>query len=218
MTAGLMVGAPLTARAAERLRKAAPTPNEAIDMLKAGNERFIFGNVQPDDLASTRKRLVDGQAPFAIVLRCADSRVSPEIVFDQGLGDLFVCAVAGNIPTAELVASMEYAIAILGSPLIVVMGHSGCGAVDAAIQNFNSVDALPGSLPGLISQILPAVIATRDTSGDALANATRTNVSLGMARLSKMSNIIDVGVKDGSLKIIGGVYEMSSGRFVPVEG
>ena len=183
-----------------------------------GNERYIKGNMVPDDHVSTRARLVDGQAPHAIILRCADSRVSPEIVFDQGLGDIFVCGIAGNIPTPDLVASMEYSVAVLGSPLIVVMGHSSCGAVDAAIDNMDSIESLPGSLPGLISQILPAAISTQGKSGNHLDNAIKANVVNGMKRLPKMSEIINDGQEAGTLKIVGGVYDLKSGRFNLVEG
>ena len=195
-----------------------PTPDEALAALMAGNERYIKGNMIPDDHASTRARLVDGQAPHAIILRCADSRVSPEIVFDQGLGEIFVCGVAGNIPTPDIVASMEFAVAVLGSPLIVVMGHSSCGAVDAAVKHIDSVESLPGSLPGLVSQILPAAIETKDSSGDRLKNAIAANVVNGMQRLPKMSEILNDGHEAGTLKIVGGVYDLKSGRFNLVEG
>ncbi|MCH2132981.1 MAG: carbonic anhydrase [Phycisphaerales bacterium] len=205
-------------RTAAKIRASQPTADEGVRMLMEGNKRFISGEMNPHDFNAMRKQLVDSQAPFAIILRCADSRVSPEIVFDQGIGDIFVCAVAGNIPTPEIVASMEYSIAVLGSPLIVVMGHSSCGAVDAAIKNFDSLDDLPGSLPGLIGEILPAVINTKGEEGDVLDNTIRENVRLAMKRLPKMSDIIQEAHAKGSLKIIGGVYELGTGQFVPVEG
>jgi carbonic anhydrase len=184
----------------------------------AGNQRYVQGDITPDDHVSARARLVDGQSPHAIILRCADSRVSPEIVFDQGLGDLFVCGIAGNIPTSELVASMEYSVAILGSPLIVVMGHSSCGAVGAAVEHMDSVESLPGSLPDLISQILPAAVSTKGELGNHLDNAIKANVVNGMNRLPGMSEIIHDGLKAGTLKIVGGIYDLKSGRFNLVEG
>ncbi len=107
------------------------TPDQALNALMDGNRRFVDGTQQHNDHAAARTRGVDGQSPFAGIIRCADSRVAPELVFDQSLGDLFVCAVAGNLPTTEVMASLEYTVAMLKTPLIVIMGHSSCGAVDA---------------------------------------------------------------------------------------
>ena len=161
-----------------------------------------------------RAGLAGVQRPIAIVLRCADSRTSPELIFDQGIGDLFVCAVAGNVPTSELVASMEYAISALGTPLIVVMGHSSCGAVTAAIKTIAENTSLPGALPNLISQITPAVREIEDISAEtALSEAIEINVRNGVERLPDMSEIIHEAVDAGRVKIIGGVYDMQSGRF-----
>ena len=195
-----------------------PTPDESLAALLAGNERYVKGDMHAHDHLSTRSSLVDGQAPQAIILRCADSRVSPEIVFDQGLGDLFVCGIAGNVPTPELVASMEYAVAVLGTPLIVVMGHSSCGAVGAAVEHMDSLHSLPGSLPDLIGQIVPAAISTKDQAGNHLDNAIRANAVNGMKRLLEMSDIIRGGHESGALKIVGGVYDLKSGRFELIDG
>ncbi len=217
--AGLLAGLPVSAmvQSTTQVRKEIPSPDGAIEMLMAGNKRFIDGSTLNHYHKTTREKLSDSQRPIAIVLRCADSRSAPEIVFDQGIGDLFVCAVAGNVPTAELVASMEYAISALGTPLIVVMGHSNCGAVDAAISSFGDTAALPGSLSGLISDILPAAIQVKDQTGEkALSEAISINVRNGMERLPNMSAIISDSVTAGKVKIIGGVYDLGSGQFQTV--
>ncbi|MDG2423459.1 MAG: carbonic anhydrase [Phycisphaerales bacterium] len=213
---GLLAGLPLAAMAQSttQVRKDIPSPDQAIDMLMAGNKRFIDGDMLPHDHITTREKLDAGQQPIAAVIRCADSRSAPEVIFDQGIGDLFVCAVAGNVPTDELIASIEYSVAVLKTPLIVVMGHSKCGAVDESLKNFNDIEALPGRLPSLISQILPAAIQAGGKPGDeALVNAIRYNVQNGMRRMPTVSSIISGAVESGSVKIVGGVYDMPSGRF-----
>ena len=131
------------------------TPDQALEVLLDGNQRFVDSTQQHNNHAAARTRTVDGQSPFAGIVRCADSRVAPELVFDQSLGELFVCAVAGNLPTTEVIASLEYTVAMLKTPLIVIMGHSSCGAVDATLAHEEDVSALPGHLAELASQILP---------------------------------------------------------------
>lgn len=196
------------------VRQDIPSPDAAIELLMAGNRRFVDGGMLDHDHKTTREALSGVQRPVAIVLRCADSRTSPELIFDQGIGDLFVCAVAGNVPTSELVASMEYAISALETPLIVVMGHSSCGAVTAAMKTISENITLPGSLPGLVSQITPAVMEVDDIHAEsALSEAIEINVRNGMARLTEMSSIIADSVEAGKVGIIGGVYDLASGRF-----
>lgn len=187
-------------------------PKEALDALMAGNTRFINGDMLPHDHQTAQRGSSQGQNPFAAFIRCADSRVAPEIVFDQSFGELFVCGVAGNIPTEEIVASLEYAVAVLHTPLIVIMGHSNCGAVGAAITHEDSITDLPGNLPGLISQILPASIASAG-SDDRLNNAIKINVQNGVKQLPKDSTVISDAIKAGTCHVVGGVYDLSSGRF-----
>ena len=197
-----------------QVRNDIPSPDQAIDMLMAGNKRYIDGNTIAHDHMASRSQLIGFQKPFATVIRCSDSRTSPEIIFDQGHGDLFVCAVAGNVPTREIIASMEYSVAVLKTPLIVVMGHSNCGAVSEALKNFNDIDSLPGSLPSLISQIHPAASqAGGQFDEETLSQAVQYNVQIGMKRIRDGSSIIDGAVESDDLKIIGGVYDMSTGRF-----
>ena len=155
-------------------------PDSVLARLLEGNKRFVSGQLvhpgrRPEDFAA----LAEGQAPVAIIVGCADSRVAPELVFDQGVGDLFVVRVAGNIvsgagPTVK--GSIEFAVAELGARLIMVLGHSQCGAVKAAIEHIDANDALPGSIRDLVDVIRPAVAAVRGKPGDKLDNAIKANV------------------------------------------
>lgn len=185
------------------------TPDEAIAELLAGNQRFIDNRAQSENTPEAREKLARGQSPFAAVIRCADSRVAPEIVFDQPLGNLFVCGVAGNIPTTEIIASLEYGVAELETKVIVVMGHSSCGAVEAAVKHRNDSIELPGSLPRLIDQIIvPCVLDPTD-----LSEAIVCNANMGIQRLMTRSPVIEAAVKKVDLKIIAGVLDLESGRF-----
>src|SRR5450755_2458751 len=123
------------------------SPDAALELLMKGNKRYVEGESLRHDFKHEREALVGGQNPFAAILSCADSRIAPEYAFDSGRGDLFVCRVAGNFATDEVIASMEYAVAVLGVPLILVLGHESCGAVDAAINSLRDDKALPGHMP-----------------------------------------------------------------------
>src|SRR6478736_648206 len=147
-------------------------PADALKRLVDGNARYAANALNERDYSAGRAARVQGQYPFAQILSCSDSRVSPELLFDQGPGELFVMRVAGNIVTPDLLASLEYGAQFLGAPLIMVLGHSGCGAVDAAIKVLKAKAVLPGHLPALIRGIKPAVIvAARTKSGSLLDNA-----------------------------------------------
>ncbi len=202
--------APLEVPADTRLS----TPDEAITSLMDGNKRFVKQKASAHKIELDRADLAAGQAPFAAIIRCADSRVAPEICFDQPLGSLFVCAVAGNIPTLEGIASLEYGVAVLGTKLIVVMGHSECGAVGAAIEHRGDTSVLPGSLPQLIDQIVsPCAMTVDPADPDALAKATECNANLGASELVKRSTVIKDAVASGKLKVIAGVQDLASGVF-----
>ncbi len=184
--------------------------------LMAGNERFVAG--RPD---SPRRRpedygpLAAGQFPEAAIIACSDSRVPPEILFDQGVGDLFVIRIAGNVigGTGPVVkGSIEYAVAELKVPLVMVLGHSNCGAVKAAVQHIDDHDALPGAINDLVNLIKPAVEKVRDQPGDKLANAIRANVELGVERLKGLEPILAGPVRAGKLKIVGATYDLATGR------
>ena len=186
-----------------------PTPASVLAELKAGNERFASHHVtHPHQTSARRTELAGGQQPHAVILACADSRVAPEIVFDKGLGDLFTVRVAGNIAGDPEIASIEYAVEHLHVPLIVVMGHQSCGAVGAAIEGGEA----PGHLPALIDAIKPSVDKARAMKGDLSDNAIRVNVEAVVAQLEASRPILAEHVADGSLKVIGGVYSLKTGR------
>jgi carbonic anhydrase len=165
------------------------------------------------------KPLAAGQAPIAAIIGCADSRVPPEILFDLGVGDLFVVRVAGNYVSgagASVKGSLEYAVAELGVSLIMVLGHSQCGAIKAAIQHIHDNDALPGSINDLVNTIKPAVTESQHKPGDPLENAIRYNVNRGVQRLNGLDPIIAPAVKVGKLKVVGAVYDLASGKITIV--
>ena len=188
------------------------SPEAALDRLMRGNKRYVDGRNKPHDFARERKILTGGQNPFAAVLGCADSRIAAEFCFDTALGDVFVCRVAGNFANDDIVASLEYAVAVLKTPLIMVLGHESCGAVDATIKSVNEGTTLPGHLPELVSAIRPAVEAVKNQGGDILANAIRSNVTLNVEKLQKASPILDKAVGDKTLRVVGGVYRLASGK------
>ena len=191
-------------------------PDEALRELLAGNERFASGKASnPRRDPAYFRELAVGQQPLAVIVSCADSRVAPEILFDVGKGDIFVVRVAGNVVSGSgpiVKGSIEYAVAELGVQLIMVLGHSLCGAVKAAIQHIEAKDSLPGAINALVELIKPAVSAARSESGDMLENAIRRNVLVGVERLKGLEPIIAPKVKDGRVKVVGGVYDLSSGR------
>ena len=202
-------------RAADPLPTGRDTDAMLVQLLE-GNKRFMKGELthprrKPEDFVP----LAEGQAPLAVIVGCADSRVAPELIFDQGVGDLFVVRVAGNVISgtgASLKGSIEYAVAELGVRLILVMGHSQCGAVKAAIKHIDANDALPGSISGLVDIIKPAVAAVKGTSGDLLDNAIKANVERGVDRLKHLQPILADSVKKGTLKVVGAVYDLQSGK------
>jgi carbonic anhydrase len=164
------------------------------------------------DFKHEREALVGGQNPFAAVLSCADSRIAPEYAFDSGRGDLFVCRVAGNFANDETIASMEYTVAVLGTPLILVLGHDSCGAVDATIKSLKDDKPLPGHIPSLAAAIAPAVKASAQQSGNALDNAIKQNVVDNVNKLKSATPILSAAVEQNKLKIVGGLYRLSTGR------
>ncbi len=193
-------------------------PAAALERLKAGNARYVAGESTRKPFAASRDALAGGQNPYAIILGCADSRVAPELAFDEGRGDLFVVRLAGNFVTTDGLASMEFGVAVLGTPLIVVLGHESCGAVKAAIGVVTEDAELPGHLPGLVENIRPAVVMAQEESGDLLVNATRDNVALAVKKLTESTPIMKEAVESGKLKIIGAVYDLDTGEVNFIEG
>lgn len=188
------------------------SPDASLKRLMEGNARYVQGVSRRHDFKHEREALVGGQNPYAAVLSCADSRIAPEYAFDSGRGDLFVCRVAGNFAGEETIASMEYAVAVLNTPLILVLGHDRCGAVDATIKSLKDDKPLPGHIPSLVAAIAPAVKASAQQSGDALANATRQNVVDNIKRLASATPILNAAVEQKKLKVVGGIYRLDTGR------
>ena len=188
-------------------------PAEAMKRLMEGNARYAANNPNERDFSSGRAARVQGQYPIAAILSCADSRVAPELTFDQGPGDLFVVRVAGNIVNPDLLASLEYGVQFLGVPLILVLGHTGCGAVDAAIKVLKTKAVLPGHLPDLITAIKPAVIVAEKTqTGNLLDNAITENVRRQVARLRNSPPIVQKSYAGKKIDIVGGVYDLATGK------
>jgi carbonic anhydrase len=188
------------------------SPDASLQLLMKGNERYVDGVSRRHDFKHEREALVGGQNPYAGIVSCADSRIAPEYVFDSGRGDLFVCRVAGNFANDDSIASMEYAVAVLGTPLIMVLGHDACGAVDATIKSLKDNTTLPGHLPSLVASLTPAVKAVSGSPGNPLNNAIRQNVIDNVAKLKSATPILNSAVEQGKLKVVGGIYRLGDGR------
>jgi carbonic anhydrase len=184
-------------------------PQQALKRLLDGNERF--SQLRPKYPNQSRTRLqsvAKGQYPFATILGCADSRVPAEIIFDQGLGDLFVVRVAGNVASDMAIGSLEYATSVLGSQLIVVLGHRQCGAVAAAIQN----KPLPGRISYVVEEIKPALAKVKSTSKNINEAGVIANIQYQAEKLLKKSTILAKLVRQGKLKIVGASYDIDTGK------
>jgi len=181
------------------------TPDAALAELMAGNERFVTRRITSDaqDLAILKQNNAEKQEPFAAVLSCADSRVPVELVFDQTIGHIFVTRIAGNFATSEIIASLEYGAAVLGTRVILVMGHAGCGAVKATIQGAE----VPGQISALYPHIQPAV----DQAGSNVEAATKANAKIQAALLAESSTVIKGLVKEGKLKVAAAYYDIAAG-------
>lgn len=184
------------------------TPDKALQELLDGNERFAKRKRRnPDQSYSRLVEVAKGQKPFASILGCADSRVPSEIVFDQGLGDLFVCRIAGNIATTQQIGSLEFGSLVLGTKVIMVVGHKRCGAVQAAIKGA----PVPGQIGSLLEAIKPSVESSKDQPGDKVENACKANV-LAQVKKLKSSSVLSELIKAEKLKIVGGYYDLDTGE------
>lgn len=188
------------------------TPDSALSELLEGNKRFVAGQqvAFQDNLALLKKHVVQKQEPFAAVLSCADSRVPVEIVFDQSIGHVFVTRVAGNVITPEVTASLEYGAAILGTKVILVLGHADCGAVKATIE----AEAAPGQISTLFARIQPAV----DQAGSNLEAATKANAKIQSELLRRSSTVIAAMVRENKIKVAAGYYDLASGAVTLLDG
>ena len=193
------------------------TSEEALKELMAGNKRFVQ-SMKDSCVQRTpdrRMEVAEGQNPFAVILACADSRVAPEIIFDQWIGDLFVVRVAGNIVSPAnygILGSIEYSVKALGVNLIMVLGHSRCGAVEGAVKAVKTDATYPGSIEDIIKAIQPSVEKAKGEPGDLLQNAILENVRLGVSKLNQLGPVIAPMVKEGKVKVVGGNYDLVSGE------
>lgn len=192
------------------------TPREALDLLKRGNERFISNLKANRDLLEQVNLTRDGQWPFATILSCIDSRTSAELIFDQGLGDVFSVRIAGNIVNTDILGSMEFACKVAGSKLIVVLGHTRCGAVKGACDHVEM-----GNLTELLSKLQPAVYAEREPADPSLRSSKNaafvesvaaTNVRRSVKSVIERSYIIEQMVEAGSIGVVGAMYDVETGK------
>jgi carbonic anhydrase len=185
------------------------SPDASLQRLKEGNKRFMEGKpIRPRQDPATIRNLSKGQQPFAIIMGCSDSRVPNEIIFDQGLGDLFIVRTAGQVPAQASFGSIEFADRVLGAKLVVVLGHTSCGAVAAAVN----VPEVPGHIVHLINEIKPAAINTKGKPGDHVTNAIYENVRLQVQKLRELEPVLAQDVKSGQIKIVGAIYHLEDGR------
>jgi len=182
------------------------TPDEALALALAGNRRFVEGHstLYLEDLDLLHAQTAESQHPFVAILACADSRVPVGLLLDENIGRLFVTRIAGNTATTEVIASLEYAVAILGVKAIIVMGHTNCGAINAAIRN----DEVPGQISALFAGILPAIFIAGDDDPD---KVTREHIRNQVATLTHASPVIAESVKQGTLRVVPALYDVATG-------
>jgi carbonic anhydrase len=197
-----------------KAEQAALTPAQVLESLRSGNERFASGQLKPRDMLHDQQVTAAGQFPRAVILSCMDSRAPAEFVFDKGLGDLFNLRIAGNLADPDLVGSMEYGCAVVGAKLVLVMGHTDCGAVKGACDHVQL-----GNLTGLLDKIQPAVEAVRDVPGERNSKNSKfveavseTNVRLTVARIRELSPVLRDLESAGKIQITGCIYDLKTGR------
>ncbi|GLQ97690.1 carbonic anhydrase [Dyella mobilis] len=189
------------------------SPDTALRRLLAGNARYAANQLDPKDFSVGRAARAKAQYPIAAILSCADSRVAPELVFDQGPGDLFVVRIAGNYLSSDSLASLEYAVGVLKVPLIVVLGHTECGAIKATVAEIKDPHDLPGHIWDIVDAIRPGVESTVKAGGDQVLDAAiGANVDYNVARIAAAQPVVSSAVKQGSVKVVGGVYQLATGK------
>ncbi len=212
----------LTAAATATVAQAQPTravdtPDAAFARLMEGNARYVSGQLNQRDFTAGRAARAQGQAPFAAILGCADSRVAPELAFDQGPGELFIVRVAGNFVTPDGLGSLEYGAAVLGTKVIMVLGHTNCGAIGATIGALQKGNTLPGHIAGLVTAMKPGVEAVVKAGGPDLEQRTVVaNVQANVRRLQTEKPILGDMVAAGKLKVVGAYYDLPTGKVVLV--
>ena len=201
------------------------TALEALNRLQQGNQRFVAGLRDDDGISPQRRmQLADGQQPFAIILGCSDSRVPAELVFDQGLGDLFVIRVAGNIVAPSQVGSVEFAASVFGSQLVVVLGHTRCGAIEATLSELERPQGSQSpNLKSIVDRIRPSVRSLMDTPladdrATLIKHAVRANIRASVDHLSHGSQILEELIGQGRLMVVGAEYDLASGKVEFIDG
>lgn len=208
MTAGSAIAQP--ARLAE-------TPDAALALLMEGNARYVSGKLAERDFSATRAARAQGQRPFAAILGCADSRVSPELTFDQGPGELFAVRVAGNFVTPDGLGSLEFGAAVLGTKVIMVLGHTSCGAVNATVDALQKGNNLPGHIADLVRAMKPGIEPVLKTPGaDLQHRAMIANVQANVRRLQTEKPILGDMVSAGKLKVVGAYYDLPTGKVMMI--
>ncbi|GGJ44803.1 carbonic anhydrase [Deinococcus roseus] len=211
--AATTLAVPEVAQAAPFTVDSPPTPDAALKELLDGNVRFIRGRLRhPDQRPSRIAEVAKGQHPFAVILGCADSRVAPEIVFDQGLGDLFVVRVAGNIASDDVFGSIEFAVEEFGTPLVTVLGHQRCGAVTATLNAMDKGSTVPAHIDSLVAAIKPVVAEVGTVTGDRVDTVVRENAIHVAHQLMDESEILKEKIESGKLKIVDARYNLDDGR------
>ncbi|WP_147150113.1 carbonic anhydrase [Reyranella soli] len=212
-----MATAPLAEVARAQPARAADTPDAALKLLLDGNARYVSNQMNERDFSAGRAARTLGQAPFAAILGCADSRVAPELAFDQAPGDLFVVRVAGNFMTPDGLASLEYGAAVLGTKVIMVLGHTNCGAINATVAALQKGNDLPGHIGDLVRAMKPGVEPALKQPGDDLAQrAVLANVRYNVQRLLEAKPILADMVAAKKLSVVGGVYDLATGKVARV--
>jgi carbonic anhydrase len=210
--AGLLAAAPFARVAQAQPVAAVSTPDAALNLLIEGNARYVANQPHEHDFSAARASRAQGQAPFAAILGCADSRVAPELAFDQGPGDLFVVRVAGNFVTPDGLASLEFGAAVLGTKLIMVLGHTKCGAVNATVKALQKGNTLPGHIADLVRAMKPGIEPVLKQSGDDLEQrAIIANVRHNVQRLQHAKPILAEMVAKNEVRVVGGVYDLATG-------
>jgi carbonic anhydrase len=192
---------------------AAGDPDAALKLLVEGNTRYVANQPRERDFSAERASRVKGQAPFAAILGCADSRVSPELAFDQSPGDLFVVRVAGNFMTTDGLGSLEYGAAVLGTKLIMVLGHTSCGAVNATVGALQKGNTLPGHIANLVRAMKPGIQPVMKQRGDDLAQrAMVANVRHNVRLLKTAKPILSAMIAKKQLNVVGAFYDLATGK------
>jgi len=187
------------------------SPADALNRLMTGNQRYTQGSpIHPNQSAERQAEVAQGQQPWAGILGCIDSRVPPELVFDQGLGDMYVARTAGQVIDDFVIGSLEYMVKT-GAKLLMVLGHGGCGAVAATIGTVQNGGHVPGQIASIVQAITPAVLQAESEPGDLLENSTQANVSLEVKYIKSSSDMISSAIDQGTIELIGAIYHLNTG-------